>query len=112
MYRSRKNASNTILDHAIFNYSRDTNLQGFLKIHTCVIIIACLQSAQRLYEEFSQYHTHNTTVWFDEAHWGLDNWITSLDNYKKYWLSDTHIKYRLFTSASPNEEIVKENTNI
>jgi hypothetical protein len=42
----------------------------------------------------------------------LIDYRNSLDNYKKYWLSDTHIKYRLFTSASPNEEIVKENTNI
>ena len=109
---NRQNASNTILDHAIFNYSNDTNLQGFLKIKKNVIIVACLQSAERLYEEFSQYHTQNTTVWFDEAHWGLDNWITSLDNYKKYWLSDTNIKYRLFTSASPNEEVVNENVKI
>ena len=74
------------------------------------IIVCCTQSANRLFTELKNYKLKNIFIWFDEAHWCIENWINKKDKkYKKYWLESNNIKYRLFTSASPNETIVKSN---
>ena len=107
-----QNAACSILGHTIFNYSNDNNLSAFLDKNEYVVIVACIQSAKSVYEEIGEYT--NITVWFDEAHWSLETetWINSSDAYKQFWLLSENIKYRLFTSASPNEEIVKKNPHI
>lgn len=105
-----QNASCSILGHTVFNYSNDNNLSAFLDKNEYVVIVACLQSAKNVYEEISEYN--NITVWFDEAHWSLESWINVPDAYKQFWLLSENIKYRLFTSASPNDEIVKKNPHI
>ena len=49
-------------------------------------------------------------IWFDEAHYGIENWFGDINNSKKFLLEDKEfIKYRLFTSASPNKEVVIDN---
>jgi hypothetical protein len=102
-----QNAACSILGHTIFNYSKDNNLSAFLDKNEYVVIVACIQSAKSVYEEIGEYT--NITVWFDEAHWSLESWVK---DDKNFWLLSENIKYRLFTSASPNEEIVKKNSHI
>ncbi len=105
-----QNASNSLLGHSIFNYSTDKGLHILLNKNDNIIIVACLQSAKSLYEEMCNYT--NITVWFDEAHWSLESWINSPNPYKQFWFFSKNITYRLFTSASPNDEIVKKNSHI
>jgi hypothetical protein len=71
----------------------------------------CLQSYEKSYNEINNsYDYDNYFIWFDEAHWALEDWCKSTDKTKSYLLRDnSKIKYRLFTSASPNKDIVVEN---
>lgn len=95
-------------DYNIFNYSNDDNFDNFINTYKKKLIVCCTQSADKLCNEIKN-KTDNIFIWFDEAHWGVENWIRN-DN-KKYWLESNQIRYRLFTSASPDEKIVKTNLN-
>ena len=60
----------------------------------------------KLADALIQYGIRGITVWFDEAHWGIEKRAMKL-NPNDFWLLDEqYIKYRLFTSASPNRELV------
>jgi hypothetical protein len=79
----------------------------------------CLQSYERAYNEIicdykdNQDNHNKYFIWFDEAHWALEDWCKSNDEIKSFFLKDNSlIKYRLFTSASPNKAIVIENKSI
>lgn len=96
-------------NYHIYNFSEDNGLTTFLKTKKKKIIVCCTQSADKLYQKIKQtkLNLNNIFIWFDEAHWGVENWIN--DTNKKYWLESKDIRYRLFTSASPDEKIVKTN---
>jgi superfamily II DNA or RNA helicase len=69
------------------------------------LIISCYQSSEKLYNIIKNYN--NIFVWFDEAHWGAETWINNKKQHTKFLLHDKqHITYRLFSSASPNKEII------
>jgi superfamily II DNA or RNA helicase len=92
----------------IFNYSKDNNFNEFLKSTGKKIIICCTQSVAKIYENNIP---KNTIVWFDEAHWAVEDWIGNSN--KNFWLFDNdYIKYRIFTSASPNKLKVKTHEDI
>jgi hypothetical protein len=77
------------------------------------IIVSCIQSYEKIYEYLNKYKMGDVFIWFDEAHWMVENWInTELTDPQKYILTSENIKYRLFSSASPNTKIVEENENI
>ena len=77
------------------------------------IIVACIQSYEKIYEYLTKYDMGDVFIWFDEAHWMVENWTnTELTDPQKYILTSENIKYRLFSSASPNAKIVEENENI
>jgi superfamily II DNA or RNA helicase len=100
-------------NYKIFNYSNDSNIDDFLKLSSKKIIICCTQSINKLYDLILSNNIKNITIWFDEAHIGIENWINNLNTQSKFWLLDnTNIKYRIFTSASPNHNIVFNNENI
>ena len=115
-----QNISNKYLEilkdnYIIFNYSIDNNFDEYLKLSNKKIIICCTQSIRKIYEKIISILITNITIWFDEAHWGIEEWINSLkdDINSQFWLLDTtHIKYRIFTSASPNKSIISQNKNI
>ena len=89
--------------YIIFNYSVDNNINNFLRLPKKKILICCTQSITKL----SFNNINNITIWFDEAHWGVEEWDAN------NWLfNDISIKYRIFTSASPNKTKVLENENI
>jgi superfamily II DNA or RNA helicase len=78
------------------------------------LISCCIQSFQFIYDKIiSKFDIKNIIIWFDEAHYTIENWIKPNNHYKQFYLTDNEIIiYRLFTSASPNKEIVKNNINL
>jgi len=68
----------------------------------------CYQSYKNVYDLITKNNIKNLFIWFDEAHWTLDNWTWDKKNsIKQFFMTDNiHIKYRLFTTASPNKEFV------
>jgi hypothetical protein len=69
------------------------------------VLLACTQSADKVWEILIQNNVSNVAVWFDEAHWGIEEGST-----QRHLLEDnTRIAYRVFTSASPNRELVLQN---
>lgn len=86
-----------------FNYNKDSNY----------IFSICINSYQKIYDIVTVNNLNNIFIWFDEADYGIENWINdlSIDIHKNFLLTDNNnIKYRLFTSASPNKEVVIENS--
>lgn len=68
------------------------------------VLLACTQSAEKVWEMLIQNNVTNIAIWFDEAHWGVEEW-----NVQRQLLEDnTYISYRVFTSASPNKEVVTQ----
>ena len=101
--------------YIIFNYSNDNNFDEYLMSLHKKIVICCTQSINKLYDKIVSNNINNITIWFDEAHWGIEEWtdILSINKYIKFWLlNNEYIKYRIFTSASPNKQKVLQNENI
>ena len=102
-------------NYITFNYSTDNNFDEYLKLSNKKIVICCTQSMDKMYEHILSNYINNITIWFDEAHWGVEEWVNTLkdDIYSQFWLlNDRHIKYRIFTSASPNKPNILQNENI
>jgi hypothetical protein len=98
-------------DYITFNYSKDNDIKKFLESSKKRILICCTQSMNKIYDKIISHNISNITVWFDEAHWCIEESITNV-NYQ-FWLYNTNIiKYRIFTSASPNKDKIFSNENI
>ena len=71
----------------------------------------CYQSYKNVYNLIQKNNINEIFIWFDESHWALDNWILATSNeIKQFFIKDnSYIKYRLFTTASPNKEFILEN---
>ena len=77
------------------------------------IISLCIQSYQYLYHTILKFDINNIIIWFDESHYAIENWIHHKNYIKDFFLNDNErIKYRLFTSASPNKSIISNNSHI
>mgnify|MGYP003705943267 CR=1 FL=1 len=79
------------------------------------IIVACIQSYEKIYEYLTTYDMGDVFIWFDEAHWMVENWTNVKNDGNiiiQYFLKNLSIKYRMFTSASPNHELIKRNESI
>jgi len=97
-----------------FNVYYNKKIKSFNK-SSYNIISCCIQSYQYIYDDFIiKYDIDNIIIWFDEAHYTIENWVSNYNcHYKQFYLNDNkRIVYRLFTSASPNKNIVKSNINI
>lgn len=106
-------------NYITFNYSSDNNFDEYLKLSKKKILICCIQSINKIYEKIYDKILSNSItniiIWFDEAHWGIEEWINTLSNdiNSQFWLlNNEYIKYRIFTSASPNKSKVLENQDI
>ena len=98
-----------------YNYSTDNNFDEYLRSSNKKIVICCTQSIDKIYEKILSNSITNITIWFDEAHWGIEEWIDNLSHnvISQFWLlNNKHIKYRIFTSASPNKPKILQNENI
>ena len=75
----------------------------------------CYQSYKNVYNMIKKNNLKNIFIWFDEAHWGLDSWVNNKDNnkIKQFFINDNEfIKYRLFTTASPDKDFIINNNKI
>jgi hypothetical protein len=98
-------------NYITFNYSTDNNFDEFLRLSNKKIVICCTQSINKIYERILSNKIINITIWFDEAHWGIEDWINNINS--KFWLLDNeYIKYRIFTSASPNKPKISQYEDI
>jgi superfamily II DNA or RNA helicase len=97
----------------IYNNKKIRNIKTFNN-NSYNIISCCIQSFQFIYNKIiTKFDIKNIIIWFDEAHYSIENWVKSSNDYKKFYLNDNErIVYRLFTSASPNKDIVKNNSDI
>ena len=102
-------------NYITFNYSTDNNFDEYLRLSNKKIVICCTQSISKIYDKILSNEIIDITIWFDEAHWGIEERIDSLnDNINsQFWLlNNRYIKYRIFTSASPNKPNISQNENI
>jgi hypothetical protein len=98
-----------------FNYSTDNNFDEYLRLSNKKIVVCCTQSIDKIQEKMISNSITNITVWFDEAHWGIEERVDTLsdDKNSQFWLLDNkHINYRIFTSASPNKPKILQNEKI
>ncbi len=98
---------NILSEYSIFNYDTKKNLELFLTCPNKKILFCCTQSLDNLEHIFKNLDK-NICVWFDEAHWGLEKNIKKYD----FWLKSEKINHRIFTSASPDINIVTQNKTI
>jgi hypothetical protein len=103
-------------EYVTFNYSIDNNFDEFMISSNKKIVICCTQSINKIYEKIILHNIINIAIWFDEAHWGIEDWLNSLsddNNNISFWLLDNNrINYRIFTSASPNKPKILQNESI
>lgn len=87
-----------------------------MNFHDITVLNYCTQSFKEVYKKilklFDKYGFIDIFIWFDEAHWGLEGWCDSVDEAKNFLLRDSKIKYRFFTSASPNKDVIIQNKSI
>jgi len=89
----------------------DNKYISILKNRNITIICKCIQSYKTIYSIIKNQNLNEILIWFDESHWSLDNWNNN--KIKDFLLMDNiNIKYRLFTSASPNKEHIYKFKNI
>lgn len=94
-------------------YNKD-NIKS-IKNNNYNIICCCINSYKKVYETIINNQLSNIIIWFDEAHYGIDNWIMNinLNEMKCFLLTNNDIiKYRLFTSASPDKDFISIHDNI
>lgn len=76
-----------------------------------VILVACINSVDKVHEwMLKSPNSSESFIWFDEAHYGVEGWM---ENKKRstsqdFMLRDSEkIKWRMFTSASPEKDEIK-----
>ena len=100
-------------DYKSFNLSCDCNLDEFMKKDCKKVIVGCYKSIQKIYDIINDYNICDPSIWFDESHNSVEKWTEKLDDpISNYLLKNENIKHRLFTSASPDRDIVNNYENI
>ena len=99
-------------DYQVFNLSEDKDIDKFMKKDCKKIIVGCMNSYKKLIGIIKN-NNKNSLLWFDESHWGIESWLkTPLNEEQDYLINSPDINYRIFTSASPNTEVVENNERI
>ena len=99
----------------VIDYSKKgKKLAKTLELPGIKIIVSCVQSVENVWKSITKHNIRDIFVWFDEAHWAIEDWINLQRNEpRSLMLHDkVHIKYRLFTSASPNREVIQDNKDV
>ena len=100
-----------LLDYSYKIY--DKNNLEYICNHDNNLICCCINSYKKVMKAIINADLRNVVIWFDEAHHTLDNWIIKQDEEKDFLLKDDkYIKYRIYTSASPNKDFVIRNNKI
>ena len=80
-----------------------------ISINKYNILCYCIQSFKKVNTIIKNYKLTDILIWFDEAHWGIDGWV---ENSNFLLIDNEHIKYRLFTSASPDKDFINRNRHV
>jgi hypothetical protein len=111
---NKQNISDNYYNLLNNEYIKIDNLDKFnYQENNKYLFSCCINSYKKVYDIITINNLNNIFIWFDEADYGIENWIENLSNdiYKNFLLTDNNnIKYRLFTSASPNKESIIENS--
>ena len=100
-------------EYEIFNLSEDKDIDTFLRKDCKKIIVGCYKSYKKIYDIINQNDGKNINIWFDEAHNSIEKWTEQTnDDIKQYLLKSDTISKRIFTSASPDKDIVNKYNNI
>ena len=78
------------------------------------LICCCINSYKKVVDIIKNKDLRNIAIWFDEAHYGIDNWIINDNSEERMFLlkDNEFIKYRLYTTASPDKDFVYKNNRI
>ena len=78
------------------------------------LICCCINSYKKVVDIIKNKELRNIAIWFDEAHYGIDNWIINDNSDERMFLlkDNEFIKYRLYTTASPDKDFVYKNNRI
>jgi len=77
------------------------------------IICCCINSYKKVVDIIKEVDLKDVIIWFDEAHYGIDSWIIKSNEDKRFLLEDNeYIRYRIYTSASPDKDFVSKNNRI
>jgi hypothetical protein len=111
---NKQNISDNYFNLLNNNYIKINNFDKFnYQENNNYLFSICINSYKKVYDIINNNNLNNIFIWFDEADYGIENWIDDLSNdiHKNFLLTDNNnIKYRLFTSASPNKEVIIENS--
>jgi superfamily II DNA or RNA helicase len=88
------------------NYNNNINKISSNKYN---ILCYCIQSFKKVHAIIKNNKLTDILIWFDEAHWGIDGWA---ENSNFLLIDNEHIKYRLFTSASPDKHFIDRNRHV
>jgi superfamily II DNA or RNA helicase len=108
-------------DYLVYNLSKSKiNFEKFKQEcetkNKKMIIVACPQASnQKVHDIIKNNNLNEISIWFDESHHTVQNWTKKIEenNIIKFFLQDDKlIINRLFTSASPDKEIIEKNTTI
>lgn len=101
-------------EYEAFNLSSDDNFDEFMRKDCKKIIIGCTsKGCDKIIDIIDTYSLNDSSLWIDECHWGIEGWITNgLSENQEYLLKSRNIKYRVYTSASPNTELIEKNEEI
>ena len=103
-------------DYELFNGSNYDILDDWLqeRKNKKKMIIACIQSQDKIYKKIKEHKVTDISIWFDEAHWGIEKWVDAEDTpSKQFFIRDNElIKKRIFTSASPDIDKIKSNQDV
>ena len=100
-------------EYEAFNLSTDKNMDEFIRKDCKKVIVGCYKSINKVYDIINKHNIIDPSIWFDESHNSVEKWTEKLDDpIINYLLKNKNIKYRLFTSASPDTYIVNNYENI
>jgi superfamily II DNA or RNA helicase len=100
-------------DYRAFNLSEDKDIDKFMGKDCKKVIVGCYKSIQQIYDIINDNNICGPSIWFDESHNSVEKWTEKLDDpISNYLLKNENIKHRLFTSASPDRDIVNNYENI
>jgi len=101
-------------EYEAFNLSSDYNLDEFMRKDCKKVIVGCTSNGcDKIIDVIDKYNLNDSSLWIDESHWGIEGWVTNgLSGNQEYLLKSRTIKYRVFTTASPNTELVEKNEEI
>ena len=103
-------------DYELFNGSNYDILDDWLeeRKNKKKVIVVCTQSHDKIYQKIKEHKVKDISVWFDEAHWGIEKWVDAEDTPSKQFFirNNEEIKKRIFTSASPDSDKIKSNQDV